>query len=301
MMELEDFDIDGATSGAWDSFTNNLGEVLSVMDDSSDLTIAVARGIVDDDVPAIRFSADGPHITAVILRGVTAPGHPDPSEEEKPTLLHLGWQEPDEHDPRYHASCDQEDTLSLAALTTNTLQEIFDVIHPVFLEPDHLQEILRGTESWQDQPRPPAGPEDVAIVPADRADLDRLVDEQLRQILGHPPMRDPDGDVAIRMGSAMIFLRSTPDASEVVVFSPLVHDVSGRSRACEVLNDLNVELRYGRFALHKDRVYVQASVLARPFVPAHLRQVLGVISQVADWIDDDLADKLGGRTTFPSA
>jgi len=36
-------------------------------------------------------------------------------------------------------------------------------------------------------------------------------------------------------------------------------------------------------------------------VPAHLRQVLSVISQVADMIDDDLAEKLGGRTTFPSA
>ena len=301
MMDLENFDIDGATSGAWESFTDNLGEVLSVMDDSSDLTIAVARGLVGDDVPAIRFSAVGTSITAVILCGITAPGVPDPSEDEKPTLLELGWQAPDENDPHYHASCDQEDTLSLAALTAQTMQEIFDVIHPVFLEPDHLQEILRGTESWQEQQRPQARPEDVAIMPADRADLDSIVDEQLAQLFGHPAMRNPDGDVAIRIGSAMIFLRSTPDADEIVVFSPLVHDVSGRSRACEVLNDLNVELRYGRFALHKDRVYVQLSVPARPFVPAHLHQMFGIISKVADWIDDDLAEKLGGRTTFPAS
>ena len=66
-------------------------------------------------------------------------------------------------------------------------------------------------------------------------------------------------------------------------------------------DDLNVESRYCRFALHRDRVFVQVSVPARPFVPQHLRQALESISQVADGIDDDLAHKLGGRTTFPTA
>ena len=104
--------------------------------------------------------------------------------------------------------------------------------------------------------------------------------------------------MAIRVGSTMVFLRSTPDGAELVLFSALVHDVTGRSRACEVLNDLNVESRYGRFALHRDRVFVQLSVAAQPFVPAHLHQALSALSQIADGIDDELATKLGGRTTF---
>ncbi|WP_296137832.1 T3SS (YopN, CesT) and YbjN peptide-binding chaperone 1 [uncultured Tessaracoccus sp.] len=303
MMDLENFDIDATTSAAWEAFTENLAEVLSVMDESSDLTIAVARGLVGDEVPAIRFSADGPRITARILRGLSAPGELDPSEEEQPTLLDLGWLAPDEDIDGYHASCDQEETEQLATLTTETMQMIFDVIHPVFLEPDHLKEILRGTASWQEQGRTPAtpGPADVAVMPANREELDRLVDDQLERVFGHPALRNPDGEVAIRLGTAMLFLRSTPDADEIMLFSPLVHDVSGRSRACEVLNDLNVEVRYGRFALHKDRVYVQVSVPAKPFVPAHLHQALNVISTIADGIDDELAEKLGGHTTFPSA
>ena len=60
-----------------------------------------------------------------------------------------------------------------------------------------------------------------------------------------------------------------------------------------------VPARYGRFALHRDRVYVQLAVAAKPFVPAHLHQALRVVSQIADGIDDELAAKLGGRTTFP--
>ena len=131
-----------------------------------------------------------------------------------------------------------------------------------------------------------------------RAELDALVDEELRRTYRHPTLRNELGDVAIRVGSTMVFLRSTPDGAELVLFSALVHEVTGRSRACEVLNDLNVESRYGRFALHRDRVFVQLSVAAQPFVPAHLHQALSALSQIADGIDDELATKLGGRTTF---
>jgi hypothetical protein len=40
------------------------------------------------------------------------------------------------------------------------------------------------------------------------------------------------------------------------------------------------------------------SVLARPFVPAHLHQAVQILADTADGIDDELAVKLGGRTTF---
>ena len=77
-----------------------------------------------------------------------------------------------------------------------------------------------------------------------------------------------------------------------------MHDVEGRSRATEVLNDLNVEARWVKFQLVRDRVFVTFSVLARPFVPEHLHHAVRVLSEVADGIDDELAAKLHGRTTF---
>lgn len=299
-MELENFDIDATTTQAWEAFAQNLSEVLSVMDDSQDLTISAARGMVAGEAPAIRFHAESTAVTARILRGFSVPGEADPADSEHDVLLELGWSGPDEHDSSYHAECDQEETEPLAALTSATMQEVFDVIHPVFLEPDHLQDILRGTESWQAHPVTELSAEDVAHMPSDREDLDRVVDQYLERLFGHRALRNPDGEVAIRAGSTMLFLRSTPDAQELVVFAPLVHDVAGRSRACEVLNDLNVEARYARFALHKDRVYVQMSVNARPFVPVHLAHALRVVAHVADGIDDELATKLGGHTTFPA-
>jgi hypothetical protein len=96
----------------------------------------------------------------------------------------------------------------------------------------------------------------------------------------------------------MLFLRTAPDGQEVIVFAAVVHDVSGRSRAAEVLNDLNVEARWVKFQLVRDRVFVTLSVLAKPFVPAHLHQAMRLVSDVADGIDEELAAKLNGRTTF---
>ena len=203
---------------------------------------------------------------------------------------------------------------------------MYGVQHPVFLDPDQLAEILRTEPSAIEGPdgatavatgtllaadpdsrgsglervRPAGrGVAMIAVLPADRDHLDALVETELGAAFGHPPIRDEEGDIVIRVGSTLVFLRTAADAQDVVLFSAVVHDVAGgRSRATEVLNDLNVESRWVKFQLVRDRVFVITSVPARPFVPAHLHQAVQVMSDVADGVDDELAAKLGGRTTF---
>ena len=285
MADIEDFDLDRTTKQAWDDFTERLADVLSVMDASADLTIsAVNGGETDESPPAVRFSAVEPGVIEAVLVGV-----------DSPRLAELGWISSSRGAT---ARRDQEEVTELANLTTTTMTEVVGVLHPIFLEPDQLAELLTARESNPAQPVPGAYG---VVLPNSQAQLDAIVDAELEKMFGHPALRNAAGEVAIRVGSTMVFCRSTPDFKELVLFAALVHDVSGRSRACEVLNDLNVESRYCRFALHRDRVFVQVSVPARPFVPQHLREALESISQVADGIDDDLAHKLGGRTTFPTA
>ena len=285
MADIEDFDLDETTRQAWNEFTERLADVLSVMDASADLTISAVNGEETRETPpAVRFSAVEPGVVEATLVGV-----------DSPRLTELGWTS----SPRgFTARRDQEEATELANLTTATMTEVVGVLHPIFLEPDQLAELLTARESNPTQPVPGAYG---VVLPNSQAQLDAIVDAELEKMFGHPALRNAAGEVAIRVGSTMVFCRSTPDFKELVLFAALVHDVSGRSRACEVLNDLNVESRYCRFALHRDRVFVQVSVPARPFVPQHLRQALESISQVADGIDDDLAHKLGGRTTFPTA
>lgn len=304
MGDYEEFDLDRSTAQAWVEFTDRLAEVLSVMDDTSDLTIGTLS-IDAEPAPFVRFSVPQPHTLVAEASSNASLGERFQLVTAQLTQLDaLGWQAPaadGEHaSANFWRRDDQENSAELARQAVSVLRDVFGVQHPVFLAPDQLAEVLQpgsGTLT----PAHPAGDEVVAIMPRNHAHLDALMEAELTDLFGHPPFRDSTGDVAIRVGSTMVFVRATPDASELVVFAPLVHEVSGRSAACEVLNDLNVESRYGRFALHRDRVFVQMSVAAHPFVPAHLHQTLRAMSQIADGIDNELASRLRGRTTFDEA
>ena len=298
------FDLDRSTAQAWDQFTERLAEVVSVIDDDGELTISTMSAR-NDPTPFIRFVQDDPDHsddTAMILAEASSNSCLPDSSQLTPGQLDglssLGWQDPgtctSHKTDNYWVYRSQDDSEQLAELAVTTLRDIFGVPHPVFLAPDQLAEILQHV--------PPLSPTDAArapaILPVDKDHLDRLVADELSQIFGHPAIRDSEGDFAIRVGTCMVFVRTTPDASELLLFAALVHNIEGRSRAVEVLNDLNVQSRYGRFALHQDRVFVTMSVMARPFVAAHLHQAVSIMSRLADGLDNELARKLHGRTTF---
>jgi len=286
--EIDDFDLDKSTAQAWSEFQARLAEVLSMIDDSGDLTLGV-ESATTPVAPHITFSSPVRHVVRAEAAG--------PTEGAAGSMRSLGWQAPSA-DGRgtFCLQVPQEDAERLSAAAVATLRDVYGVPHPVFLAPSQLAEIL--------QPRPLEAVPDRAltsttvVVPTDRQQLDDLMDAELSRLYGHRPIRDDEGDIAIRVGSTMMFLRTPADGQEIVVFAAVVHDLAGRSRAAEVLNDLNVEARWVKFQLVRDRVFVTLSLLARPFVGAHLRQALTIIAGVADGIDEELAAKLGGRTTF---
>ena len=296
MADMDDFDLDRSTAEAWTGFQLRLAEVVSVMDETADLTIGV-ESVSEDAAPYLRFSAPDRHLVRCEAASAATLGRgPRFGEEQVATLKALGWREPSDQPPRptpnFWVEAEQERSDQVSALAVAALRDVYGVPHPVFLAPDQLTEVLRG-------PTPTStGALEDGLERADAEHLDALVDRELTRMFGYPPMRDADGDVAIRVGSTMLFLRTSPDGQEVTVFAAVVHEVAGRSRAAEVLNDLNVEARWVKFQLVRDRVFVTFSVLARPFVPEHLHQAVRILSEVADGIDDDLATKLNGRTTF---
>ena len=321
---IDDFDIDRAIAQAWAEFGARLAEVLSMVDESGDLTIGTPRGDGSPD-SYLRFSSPA-RDRLRCEAGVVPTASRD---EQVAALLADGW-ERCAGDPVgagaaaavvVAAECPQEESETLAELAVRALRDVFGVQHPVFLAPDQLAEVLqpdaadlRSSSKSEDsfvgrvlEPTRPQrrgssveiDPEDLtSTLPDGPGHLNQMVDAELTDMYGHPPFRDNEGDVAIRVGSTMIFLRTSSDGKEVTVFAAVVHDVSGRSRATEVLNDLNVESRWVKFQLVRDRVFASMSVLAQPFVPAHLHQAVRVVSDVADGIDEELAAKLDGRTTF---
>lgn len=304
MPDYADFDLDRSIAQAWDGFELRLAEVISVIDDSADFTIGCA--VVDDrNVPYVTFTAvDRTTIRALASGNANLGESYQLGPAQLAQLQRLGWHPPTESGPRptadFWMEMDQEASDRLAAATVGALRDVFGVQHPVFLDPGDLAEVLTP---WPD---PIAAPSEfdaedvVATMPTGRDHLDGMVAAELTQMFGHAPLRDQEGDIGLRVGSAMLFLRVSADGRELILFSVLVHDVAGRSRAAEVLNDLNAEARMVKFHLVRDRVFASLSVLTRPFVPAHLHQAVRMMSDMADAIDDDLARKLGGRTAFES-
>ncbi len=307
MSEIDDFDLDRTTAHAWSAFQARLSEVISMIDESADLTITT-ESLSADPAPFLRFGSPRPHVVRCEAASNATLGEDFQLEPDRLAAMeNLGWHSPTlggvAPTPNFWIELPQDCSDQLAALAVSALRDVYGVQHPVFVSPDQLEEVLK----------PPPVPilatpktsavvlssdNFVSVLPRDRTHLDALVDAELTEMYGHRPYRDGEGDVAIRVGSTMIFLRTAADGQEVVVFATVVHDVAGRSRAAEVLNDLNVEARWVKFQLIRDRVFVSLSVQARPFVPAHLHQAVRILSDVADGIDEELASKLNGRTTF---
>lgn len=301
MTETFDFDIDRATDGAWATFAERLADVISLIDESADLTISSLGKDDSSRVPVVTFHYTGKdRIRAEASSNASLDPEFHLSAEQEAELLALGWQRADGDGNFWFEGSQEHDAARLAGLAVGALRDVAGVQHPVFLQPDQLAEIL-NPPAQEEQARPPSefDAEDVvATLPANREHLSQMVDLELAELLDAPVMHDDNGDIAMRVGSTMVFLRVSDDAREIIVFATLVHDLAGRSRAAEVLNDLNCEARWVKFQMLRDRVFLTYSIMAHPFVPAHLQQGLRIVSRLADSIDDDLALKLGGRTTF---
>ena len=250
-----EFDLDRATADAWTQFTGRLAVVLSMIDAGGRLHLGTLSSH-DDPAPAVDVSCEtrgGEPWLRLTTLGNHALGRTfqlGPAQIE--SLHDLGWQDDAEDFTIEHV---QDDCAWLAGVVVNTVRDVFGVQHPVFLAPDQLAEVLQpGVDSPVDEElaeegliaRRDAG--SAVSLPVARGGAEeryrRLQGEvmaELTSVFGHPPFRDREGDIAIRVGSTVVFVRVTPDAEEIIVFSVLVHDVDGRSRAAEILNDLNAE------------------------------------------------------------
>jgi hypothetical protein len=314
MADIDDFDLDRSTAQAWAEFQSRLSEVITLIDDTADLTIGTESG-GNGPTPFVKLSSPQPGMIRCEAASNAVLGDDfQLSAELLSAMERLGWQPPTVGEEQASATQSDEPTANLwielpqvesdriSELAVAALRDVYGVQHPVFLAPDQLAEALQPMQA----PVELDSSNELVVgrtglqstMPRNQQHLNDLVDAELAEIYGHLPIRDADGDVAIRVGSTMLFLRTSADGQEIVLFAPVVHDIAGRSRAAEVLNDLNVEARWVKFQLIRDRVFVTLSVLSRPFVPAHLRQAVRILSDVADGIDNELAAKLNGRTTF---
>ncbi|OLL16463.1 MULTISPECIES: T3SS (YopN, CesT) and YbjN peptide-binding chaperone 1 [unclassified Rhodococcus (in: high G+C Gram-positive bacteria)] len=105
---------------------------------------------------------------------------------------------------------------------------------------------------------------------------------------------DTDGDVPIWVDDVLTYAVVDSRAGVVELTTYLVERIAGRTRAAEVLVDLQARWPDARLELHQDRVTAVQRVPARPLVPVHLARAVAVVAALVPHVPE-LAARLGGR------
>jgi hypothetical protein len=109
---------------------------------------------------------------------------------------------------------------------------------------------------------------------------------------------DSDGDIGIRAGSAMVFVRVRDNPPLVDVFSPVLTEVEPTEQLYVKLSELTNRMPIGRLYCANETVWASVPVFGRSFQPTHLMLAVQVMTGLADELDDRLHGEFGGKRFF---
>ncbi len=296
-----------AGAAAWDAFEERLAAVLERMAVDSHLVLSTRDA--QDGTYRVRFAQGGRpgfRAQAVSNRSLPPPRALSPAQEER--LGALGWQWPSDHCGDHRDFSRQWPMPApfpeVARLAVVTLREVYGVERPTdlayarfdeagrtFLEPALGIEARSG--SWAAQGHGAGTARDDVEV-AER--LDEALGEYLRT---DQLVRDDDGDVRIRSGSAVVFVRLLPGPPPVVrVFSPILRGVAPSPELLSAVNEVNASVVYVRALCAADGVFLAMEIPAQAVDAERVGHACAEVGNLADVLDGELRERFGGKTAF---
>jgi hypothetical protein len=112
---------------------------------------------------------------------------------------------------------------------------------------------------------------------------------------------DADGDIGIRAGSAMVFVRVRDNPPLIDVFSPVLTEIEPSERLYVRLSELTNRMPIGRLYCTNDTVWASVPVMGRDFQASHLMLAVQVMTGLADELDDRLQGEFGGKRFYGDA
>ncbi|SHN43991.1 T3SS (YopN, CesT) and YbjN peptide-binding chaperone 1 [Cryptosporangium aurantiacum] len=306
-------DLGAKVEAAWAELRSALASVLAHLELGAQLTLTLdptagGTGDATYTVEFVMFDENLLHAEAV-GNAALPPGH-RLDRHAIADLVALGWSPPgvvDGTTDNFGIQMPTSDADRLAAIAVRTLREVYGTPHPAFLTYSatalegevevHALGAARRVPGSSGGASAPAAHDPGAPLP-DR--VRAVVSELLSRPVDELPV-DADGDIAIRSGSAMVFVRITDDPPLVEVSSPVLTEVRATQRLYERLSALTKTLPVGRLYLEDDTVWASVGVFGTDFQPTHLSTAIRVMTGLADVLDDRLQGDFGGKVFFGEA
>jgi hypothetical protein len=201
-------------------------------------------------------------------------------------------------------------------VVSRTLRDVYGAPHPAFLvflvhdaddEPIPVEPLGTARPETATNPRLELEREEalVAARAGQIGDESLALNERVRTVISamlKSPVDqlqvDSDGDIGIRAGSAMVFVRVRDNPPLVDVFSPVLTEVEPTEQLYVKLSELTNRMPIGRLYCTNDTVWASIPVFGRNFQPTHLMLAVQVMTGLADELDDRLHGEFGGRRFF---
>ncbi len=235
-----------------------------------------------------------------------APAHAlTPESEER--LGELGWQWPEMSgtggDRNFHREWpNPAPWREVAALTVRTLRDVFGVPSPALLRYLH-----RGFPGFEGRlpvlglgiraerlPKTRGEAEPEGPMPA-LAGLNRRLEDALKAFLGLPELiRDRDGDIPVRVGSALMYVRAVAGTPPLVqLFATVLDEVDLTLPLLEALNDINRRILFGRIFWGHRGLTVAMEITGVGLSPEQVAFACVQLGNLADHLDTELRQRFG--------
>ncbi|MEU4677155.1 hypothetical protein [Micromonospora sp. NPDC023737] len=316
-------DLRAKVTQAWQEFARALAELLPALPAGAhvELTLDPTASGTGDAVYSIGIDVgEEGRISARAVGNTVLPDGYRLDRAAVADMIALGWSPPGvlEGSAGYFG-LDSSTTQPgrVAALLSRTLRDVYGAPHPAFLvylihdaEGEPLPEASLGTARSEFGPgRVVEEDLDEALVEAVAAQNEEsdvlALEERVRTVVStmlksdsERLQVDSDGDINIRAGSAMVFVRVRDNPPLVDVFSPVLTEVEPTERLYVKLSELTNRMPIGRLYCTDDTVWASIPVFGRNFQPTHLMLAVQVMTGLADELDDRLHGEFGGKRFF---
>lgn len=288
-------------SVAWPPFALKLAATLEKLDEDQFLIISVKRSNW-----FVQFAAQGSFGMRVEAPSSSFLSVPEQlNERQIVSMLEAGWHSPTgsptestpeldpDGSPNFFAEFSTPVSFKgVANLAVRTLAEILRVPHPGFLEYKAFGEKGKAIALPELGLRIEKHPPEVD----NQAELSKLLLATIRKITGISDLDyDINGDIGIRHGSTLMYVRLIDDPLYVRITSPILCNVEQNPDISARLNDINASVTLMRFFFQNGVIYGVADISAVPFVSDHVAQALVQFGSMAEGFNNLLQDEFGGN------